>query len=53
MITATRMHHRYPQLVAALKAERVGWQHVKVFDSAANNRNWQAMACLLDSRSRT
>lgn len=45
--TALRLRQRYPRLIAALKAERVGWQHVKVFDSAANDRNWQAMDDLL------
>ena len=47
VMTATRMARRYPALEAALRAQRIGWQHVKVFDSAANDRNWQDMADLL------
>ena len=47
MNTAARLHRRYPQLAEALKTGRVGWQHVKVIDSAGNDRNWQDLADLL------
>ena len=47
MTTAARLHRRYPQLAEALKTGRVGWQHVKVIDSAGNDRNWQDLADLL------
>ncbi|MBK9296971.1 MAG: DUF222 domain-containing protein [Candidatus Microthrix sp.] len=44
---AARLQRRYPKLAEALEAGRVGWQHVKVVDSAGNDRNWQALADLL------
>ena len=47
MNTAARLHRRYPQLAEALKTGRVGWQHVKIINSAGNDRNWQDLADLL------
>jgi hypothetical protein len=47
MRTAQRLHHHYDQLANALAAGVVGWQHVGVFDRAANSRIRDAMIELL------
>jgi len=45
--TAQRLHNRYGELADALAAGVVGWQHVVVFDRAANSRIRAAMIELL------
>ena len=47
MRTAQRLHNRYGELADALAAGVVGWQHVVVFDRAANSRIRAAMIELL------
>ncbi len=47
MHTAQRLHARYGELADALQAGVIGWQHVGVFDRAANRRVRAAMIELL------
>ncbi len=44
---ADRLHHRYHELARALGEGKVGWNHVTVFDRAANPRVRDAMVELL------
>ena len=47
MRTAQRLHARYGELADALETGVIGWQHVGVFDRAANSRVRAAMIELL------
>lgn len=45
---AQRVRIHYPDLQAAFDAGRIGWNHVEVFDRAANARIREQMAALID-----